>query len=239
MKDPQSEWKQAYLDEEMSSEEKADFEANLSQEDQSSLRNEANFNSALNQHLKKVEVPCPDSLWNSVQKNILSNKTQPIQEVSNFQNLLPTLLKMAAVCLIAIALNLFWSPNNTKNINLSLDIQPSIEGQLFEIQQLLNQQGYNLNFKQIPIAHHKINFVGMDWLSLTNEPQKQAARLIFHCCDIPVILYIKQAQTEPSTAVPMEREHRSLLYHSKKANDKYLIDAYSDHPPAEVLDLIY
>lgn len=238
MKGPRSEWLQGYLDGELSSQQKEDFENNLNPGDRQYLEAESAFNSDLNQHLATPNVQCPEELWRSCQQKMLAGKTQNTEEVSSFQSLWPTLLKMAAVCLVAIAINLLWSPNNPKNSLKYANITPAIEGNLSQIQEILNQEGYKLNFKSIPNAHHKIKFVGMDWLPSKDKPQK-AARLLFYCCDMPVILLLKQAQTAPSTPLNSEREYRNLLYHSKKGSEKYLIDAYSDHPPAEVLDLIY
>lgn len=238
MKGPHSEWMQAYLDGELSTQDRENFEKDLSSQQKEALQIEAHFNSTLDKRLGKTDINCPDELWQSLQQKLLANKAPQIREVSNFENLKPTLFKMVAICLVAIALNFFFSTNHTKN-QQGLNFDPSIKVQLSHVQNLLNEQGYQLKFKNIPIAHHKINFSGMDWVEADLSAESKAARLLFHCCDIPVVIYIKKAHSAPSTPLKTEREHRNLLYHSKKGNEQVLIDAYSNHPPAEVLDLIY
>lgn len=230
---------QAYLDNELSSEKALDFESKLSDSDKANLEKQAQFNLSLEKSIKSKQVECPDHIWNQLTQEINPKKLKSeITEVPTFYSFLPTLIKIAAVILAGIFFFNSWNLKKNPQVNSTPSnnlLSPSITGDFQLIQNTLKQQGIQINIGyQAPNkpGHHEVRAIGMDWV----QPSK--ARLIFICCDVPVIVYLEEKQPLPYKP-SLKQDHPELLHHANKSIRNYFIKAHSDHPPSDVLDIIY
>jgi len=234
--DQQNQLKQAFLDDQLDAHESDALLASLDGFEKEQLMKERDFNLGLTSILSTNTLNCPNEVWEKTKSSFLPKNIAPVNNaLLTWNQAIPTLAKTAAV--LAFAFFLYFTMKEPSGIQLDPKLlTASIQGDHHLIHAALAAQGIDLNISSEPKSHHSIRLVGMEWVQAKN--QTPIARVLFYCCEFPVIMFIKK-NVGDQNSYHLEAEYSKLIHHLRKGNERYQIDAYSNHPPKEVLDLIF
>ena len=228
-------YKQSYLDGELDHDKVIELEKALSEEEKATLEKELHFHHDLNQHIQQEIKNCPENTWENLKKEISSSQgtstQEPETQTISIQVILPTLIKFAAVLLVAILMYLGFGPQQGNIPSNVSDM--ALENSFRLVEKELLAKGYHINFST-PDTYHPIELVKLDWVS-SESSESSSPRLLFMCCDYPVYIYVQKA-SKPDIR---SNQHKELIHHLEKKLKGYKINAHSDHKPDEVLDIIF
>lgn len=183
----------AYLDGELTDDERSAFETNLSDDDRALLEHELRVESAIT--AKLADAPsCPDEVWNKLRGEIWKAEVAPTASVprSRLQDWGIPALAAAAAVILAVALFVPAGPNNLPALlELAAADVPTlaetaeVRGPQDEIEDFLRRSGLRLEVSDVPkqVTTHPVVILGASSASFDGHDYH---RLQFDCCKHPI-----------------------------------------------------
>jgi hypothetical protein len=237
---------QSWIDNELNAQEMLKLEERLSPTLLEQLQLERTFQKQLGEQLTTTSPECPDALWNSLKDRMsvraadLTKSTgeRKIRIFSTKSKALPWLYKaggLAACATLAWSLSLNFSTTQEVTVNPSAylnDHKFAYTGRREKLMAALHHKGFFVELKPETESAHPIIILGLDFEEGSRGIE---ARLVYSCCDEPVIITI---QHQPQQLNTLQPQH-GTAHHLSKNLGNYYIQALSLHNPSEALDLVF
>lgn len=236
-----TERQQAWIDQELSTNELIEFEQQLSPEQKQNMLSARTFQRKLGEQLKDSAPSCPKDLWNDLKSQMsteLPRDTEPPAPKAS----IPWRPWAALAAGLCIAWLIGWQ--NTKPSNSdALTLDPiaayesgdyAIRGSFEKTEALLHHYGYFLEIDDPKTSYHPITYEG---LKLKGDPKNPLIQLIFSCCDEPVIITLHKGEKSPKFDMP--HPDGQMAHQIAKVIGNTTAQALSYHDPKEVLAYLH